>query len=131
MRHPILVRPGLRGAGRPPGPNHRVPETVRTCTDCARALPIEAFTPDATSRNGFKTICVECDRACQRLRRRYRKFMAAACDICGQTHSLVVDHDHETGAFRGTLCNGCNRIVGILDRNPGLIGRARQYLRRS
>ena len=30
------------------------------------------------------------------------------CAICGDTGSLVEDHDHETGLVRGDLCHACN-----------------------
>ena len=38
------------------------------------------------------------------------------CDSCGKhrdtfTQSLSIDHCHETGEFRGFLCNRCNRLA--------------------
>lgn len=38
------------------------------------------------------------------------------CAVCGRVDSLVEDHDHETGLFRGFLCRSCNIREG---RNPG------------
>ncbi len=38
------------------------------------------------------------------------------CAICGRNEQLVPDHDHETGAVRGGLCQRCNtRLVAVED----------------
>jgi hypothetical protein len=43
--------------------------------------------------------------------------------ICKSTHKrLVVDHDHETGAVRGLLCDDCNTT-------PGSVGDSRDAVR--
>lgn len=53
------------------------------------------------------------------------------CLICQQTPaSLVVDHDHESGAVRGLLCHGCNTAMGFMKDDPKLLTRAAAYLRR-
>ncbi|MBS0599582.1 MAG: hypothetical protein JSR92_20185 [Proteobacteria bacterium] len=41
------------------------------------------------------------------------------CECCGKPPSgkfkhLALDHDHVSNKFRGWLCNGCNRAIGIL-----------------
>ena len=57
------------------------------------------------------------------------------CAICGHVnangHFLSVDHDHETGAVRGLLCNNCNAALGLLKDNPSTIDAAGAYLRRN
>jgi hypothetical protein len=41
------------------------------------------------------------------------------CALCGQrTAHLVNDHDHETGLFRGCICNSCNVQEGYGGSNP-------------
>lgn len=52
------------------------------------------------------------------------------CAICqiatGKARRLAVDHDHETGAPRGLLCNNCNKVV--LGFDGGVLARAIAYL---
>jgi hypothetical protein len=37
------------------------------------------------------------------------------CECCGELARLYLDHCHDTGAFRGWVCNSCNTCVGIAD----------------
>lgn len=53
------------------------------------------------------------------------------CEVCGQGHpKIVLDHCHETGAFRGWLCDPCNVVLGLVkdsaDRLEKLAGHLRQ-----
>jgi hypothetical protein len=56
--------------------------------------------------------------------------MKKACEVCGLTEDLVVDHDHESGKVRGTLCGFCNRGSGSLCDNPKLVRNLLHYLER-
>lgn len=67
---------------------------------------------------------------------------SGVCGICGKgepaAHGrtgkqfrLSVDHDHETGAVRGLLCQKCNRAIGLLCEDPALLRKAITYLLRS
>ncbi len=59
-----------------------------------------------------------------------------ACDICGgkpangdrRNSRLCIDHDHETGAFRGLLCSSCNIGIGKLQDDPAVLRAAIVYL---
>jgi len=33
------------------------------------------------------------------------------CPLCGRKVKLKVDHDHDTGRFRGLACNRCNPLI--------------------
>lgn len=56
------------------------------------------------------------------------------CVVCKQpertarNHLLSIDHDHETGRFRGLLCSHCNRAIGLLQDDPKIIAAAADYL---
>jgi hypothetical protein len=53
------------------------------------------------------------------------------CECCGATVGrLRIDHDHETGAFRGLLCNGCNCGIGHFYDDPERLRKAIAYLDR-
>lgn len=48
-----------------------------------------------------------------------------ACEICGSTDKISIDHDHKTGKVRGVLCYRCNVSLGFmnedLERAEGLV----------
>lgn len=55
------------------------------------------------------------------------------CDICGGPPDngksrLSADHDHETGEFRGFLCDSCNKALGLMRDSPNRLVRAARYL---
>lgn len=60
----------------------------------------------------------------------YARMVAAQgglCAICQRATKLVIDHDHETGAVRGLLCNICNMRVGIIENAP-MVAAIHEYL---
>lgn len=58
-----------------------------------------------------------------------RKLMDFCCDICTATKDLRADHNHKTGASRGTLCNNCNLAIGLLGDSPERAAAASKYLK--
>jgi hypothetical protein len=56
------------------------------------------------------------------------------CELCGGTPKtgrwkiLHLDHDHETGTFRGWLCHNCNVGLGHFDDSVPLLRKAIAYL---
>lgn len=59
------------------------------------------------------------------------KSESAKCAICLSKKKLVIDHDHESGAFRGVLCTICNSAIGFLCDDTLLLKRAIEYLQSS
>lgn len=113
------------------------------CTKCKTEKPATAdfFPRHNKKKNGLDSWCRTC-RATYRNginRGRFRNVISdadllqlkkdvTACVICGSEDSLVVDHDHGTGAIRGILCNHCNRGLGHFRDDPMLLEFARIYL---
>ena len=40
----------------------------------------------------------------------------------------AIDHNHETGEFRGILCLNCNSMLGMARDNPSILEKASVYL---
>ena len=40
----------------------------------------------------------------------------------------AIDHNHETGEFRGILCTECNTLLGMASDNPDILQEAINYL---
>ena len=55
------------------------------------------------------------------------------CECCKKPSdkALALDHDHETGAFRGWLCHKCNLGIGRLGDTIEALEEALAYLRRA
>lgn len=56
----------------------------------------------------------------------------AVCEICEDVNphgkALAFDHDHQTGKFRGWLCDTCNRTLGMLKDNPSRLRKMALYV---
>lgn len=53
------------------------------------------------------------------------------CEVCGNDHpKIVLDHCHNSGAFRGWLCDPCNVVLGMVKDNPDVLERLAGHLRR-
>ncbi len=53
------------------------------------------------------------------------------CDVSFSVRQPHLDPDHTTGAFRGWLCNRCNRGLGYFDDNAAGLRRALDYIERN
>lgn len=52
------------------------------------------------------------------------------CESCLSDKASVIDHDHDSGAFRGQLCSGCNTAAGMLRDDPARALALAAYLQR-
>jgi hypothetical protein len=53
------------------------------------------------------------------------------CPICTNPIELMdsaIDHNHQSGEFRGILCKTCNRALGLFRDNPDILKSAAAYL---
>lgn len=64
-------------------------------------------------QNGVCAICGHLETRCQN----------------GRIQALAVDHDHQTGKFRGLLCSACNSALGLMQDSPEIMQRAADYLK--
>lgn len=51
-----------------------------------------------------------------------------ACEVCGNTENLCIDHDHITGKVRGVLCSRCNSTLGLLGDSKEVILKLASYI---
>jgi len=109
----------------------------KRCSKCLESLSLTLFNKDKSTSDGYKTSCKECDRWI-RARNRYGiteeqwsffNSEKASCEICKTDVDLCIDHNHDTGEYRGTLCRACNRGIGMLKDNSILAFRAYEYLK--
>lgn len=52
----------------------------------------------------------------------------SACEICFKQTKLVFDHSHNTGQFRGWICNPCNKALGFAFDDPNILRKLADYL---
>lgn len=55
----------------------------------------------------------------------------SSCDVCRGTLRICLDHCHETGSFRGWLCDHCNLILGHAKDDPALLRNLADYLEKA
>ncbi len=130
----------------------------KICTRCKNSKPRtpEYFPLHNKCKDGLDSWCRAC-RASYRSEINRGKFRGQltddevrklkqqiTCDICGKedtggsknnkhlgkVKSLVMDHDHHTGKFRGMLCNHCNRGLGNFFDNVNTLENAILYLKK-
>lgn len=117
-----------------------MPES-KICTKCKIEKPAQDF---HIYRNRLRPACKICLNKMQHNSRlistygitlqQYEDMLEAQdhkCTICGGFDSdrrLSVDHNHDTGAFRGLLCHQCNTGLGLFKDDIHLMKLAIQYL---
>lgn len=77
-------------------------------------------------------LCNPCQRKTYRYGMTRDEFLSLkwACEVCGSTDDLHIDHNHETGKWRGVLCKGCNVSLGALGESPDRIRELANYMDR-
>ncbi len=116
----------------------------KLCSTCGQWQIIDEFYSNPKTKDRLSTWC----RSCQKgnvLQKTYGISMpeyeqmmldqGSGCAICGGVNKdgrkLFVDHDHDTKAVRGLLCNPCNRGIGHLRDSISLLEAAIDYLKRT
>jgi hypothetical protein len=42
--------------------------------------------------------------------------------------TATIDHDHKTGNMRGLLCAACNKALGLVNENPVILEKMKEYV---
>lgn len=120
---------------------------LRTCKRCKEDKPLFDFQQLKYNTRRFN--CKAC-RVQEAVDARYikmygitydeyeakRKEVSFCCEVCGkheEDHSrgkLFVDHNHETGKYRGLLCTQCNSALGMVYDNIEILQSMIGYLQK-
>jgi hypothetical protein len=90
--------------------------------------------------DGYRNQCKSCYREKQRrsaYQHRYGisyekacEMQNSPCEICGSNDEPChIDHDHDTGQVRGSLCPQCNKAIGLLQDSSEIVLQAAAYLK--
>lgn len=119
--------------------HYEVTLSEKTCVDCGLTKPAAYFPKNRRRVGGLRKEC----RECASIRNRSsiyklsfdeckKQCAVSQCEICGDGFSSPsekhIDHCHTTGAVRGTLCGGCNRMLGGARDNPNTLSAGISYL---
>ena len=113
----------------------------KTCSKCNLTLDLNMFVNSKLGKHGKAGQCKSCrNKKNQEYRNKnfygitepeYQQLLADSnniCRLCGNSGSLVVDHNHDTGKVRGMICRQCNSAIGMLHDSPVLISKVLQYM---
>ena len=119
------------------------PTKKKRCTKCGVVKYLTEFKKDRRRCvDGTRNVCTLCytkqDKRSKMLREQWLsagKVIPNVCEVCGKKSNpndfssrIVCDHDHETGEFRGWICDYCNRSIGGLGDNIEGLQEAILYL---
>jgi|DEB0MinimDraft_12_1074336.scaffolds.fasta_scaffold82642_2 hypothetical protein len=109
---------------------------TKVCIWCDKEKPEESFGLYNRNSDGRDNRCRACINHSMNTIEKLRKTAPEKpefCDCCGNVpkKKFVLDHCHESEAFRGWLCDHCNLAIGLLGDNEAGVNKALEYLRRS
>ena len=103
------------------------------CHDCRNALTAERYAESAEVRARVRSTSIRRDYGVEPEIYLERLGPSSSCQCSGRTdRGLVYDHVHDDAvAFRGVLCNPCNKAIGALGDNIAGVQSALEYLKES
>lgn len=119
-----------------------VDREVKHCLICRELKPYSDFYKYKSGIGGKHPWCKLCIGRKARMTKyglTFEEVLAAEslthCEVClsefGPGSELHFDHDHETGKFRGVLCERCNVALGMLQNSPDNLRRMLNYIVRA
>lgn len=112
----------------------------RVCKICHQEKNVQDFEISSRSvRKVYrKSMCRPCNKNEREAEKSLKKIYGTTrppgtpCDNCGKTTSrLSLDHCHDTGEFRGWLCQQCNNAIGMLGDDIEKLKQTVAYLERA
>jgi len=117
----------------------------KECSRCNLWVKLSLFSKGKNS-DGLRSTCKSCEKI-YKISSRYNLSIEKSeeilktrnCEICERKFTKrgtyknkfrCVDHNHETGEFRGVLCNGCNAGIGYFEDNINNLNKAVKYLQK-
>ena len=116
---------------------------TRVCNKCRETKPITEYFRDKGRRDALKRhpVCKKCVKKSMKVVQKLKKTAPPkppVCECCGRNpdaepicRGWCLDHDYETEAFRGWICQTCNIGLGhFRDSVEGLM-KGIEYLKRT
>ena len=123
---------------------------TKRCSECGKEYPkTNQYFGIASGGNYFRGTCKLCgiknNRITKKLKEQYPTPINHVCPICKRNDEenrgegnlwknksvFVLDHDHDTGKFRGWPCQYCNIMIGNANEDTRVLERAIDYLNNS
>lgn len=110
----------------------------KLCKTCDNVKTSSEFHPHKGMKDGLNAQCKACVMVAYYRRtyglepEQYQALLSQGCEACGdKLGRIVIDHCHETGKVRGSLCSNCNTALGLLAEDPLRMHNLANYILRT
>lgn len=118
---------------------------TKVCNQCGIEKTLSCYGNNSGAKH-LRSKCRDCEKAQVRQRNQFKTLVPPynhRCEICQRTEeectgeggkkvgTWCLDHNHETGEFRGWLCHSCNRALGNFKDSIDLLRAAIAYLEKA
>ncbi len=119
-------------------PSYPIVDGMKVCSYCLQNQPLSEFFAAAHLKGGVIHRCKPCEKvykAASVYQIPVEELQTALetqqnrCAICKNAVPLHADHCHQSGKFRGWLCQGCNTSLGGFQENISYLEEAIRYLK--
>jgi len=119
----------------------------KECNKCNKTFCLNYYRNNTSgkypfNKNGYRLKrgeCIDCNIIIQKGKTHAKKIAkingierkapyGTLCEICKSPDNIVFDHNHIKNVFRGWLCNGCNRSIGMLGESIEGLVKAINYM---